>query len=50
VESIATSLPIDAAEDNDFAKVRELVPKNEALNGEATSLTRELGAEACARD
>jgi gas vesicle protein len=41
---------IDAAKDSDFAKVRELVWKNEALNKEANSVARELGAEACAED
>jgi hypothetical protein len=41
---------INAAEDNDFAKVRELAAKNEALNREANSIARELGAEACAED
>jgi gas vesicle protein len=41
---------IDAAKDSDFAKVRELVSKNEALNKEANSVARELGAEACAED
>jgi len=41
---------VDAAEDDDFAKVRELVSKNEALNKESRSITRELGAEACAKD
>lgn len=41
---------IDAAKDSDFAKVRELAAKNEALNREANSIARELGAEACAED
>jgi len=41
---------IDSARDNDFAKVRGLASKNEALNTEATSIMRELGAEACAED
>jgi gas vesicle protein len=41
---------IDAAKDSDFAKVRELVSKNEALNKEANSVARELGAEACVED
>ena len=41
---------IAAAKDNDVAKVRELASRNEALNKEATSITRELGAEACAED
>jgi hypothetical protein len=39
---------IAAARDNDVAKVREAASKNEALNTEATSIARELGAEACA--
>ena len=41
---------IHAARDDDFARVRELVAKNEALNKEANSIARELGAEACAQD
>jgi hypothetical protein len=41
---------IRAAQENDFAKVRELVPKNDALNEEARSITRDLGADACAQD
>ena len=41
---------IDSARDNDFAKARGLASKNEALNTEATSIMRELGAEACAED
>lgn len=39
---------IDAARENDVAKVRQLVSRNEALNKEATSIARDLGAEACA--
>jgi len=39
---------IDTAKSNDVAKVQELVSKNEALNKESRSITRELGAEACA--
>jgi hypothetical protein len=39
---------IDAARDSDFAKVRELDSKNDALNREAGSIARDLGAEACA--
>jgi hypothetical protein len=38
---------IDAAKDSDFAGVRELAARNEALNAQAESITRELGAEAC---
>jgi hypothetical protein len=41
---------VDAAKDNDVARVRELASKNEALNKEANSVMRELGAEACAED
>ena len=41
---------IDAAKDNDRAKVLELVPRNEALNREAGSTARELGANACAAE
>jgi ABC-type transporter Mla subunit MlaD len=39
---------VDAAQAKDVAKVNELVSKNEALNEEANSLTRKLGAKACA--
>jgi hypothetical protein len=39
---------IDAARDNDLAKARELVSKNEAVNKEASSIARDLGANACA--
>jgi hypothetical protein len=39
---------VAAARDNDVARVRELASKNEALNREATSIARGLGAEACA--
>jgi len=39
---------IDAARDGDFAKVRELDSKNKALNNEAGSIARNLGAESCA--
>jgi hypothetical protein len=39
---------IDAANDNDLAKVRGLDAKNKALNKEAESISRELGAKACA--
>ena len=38
---------IDAAKDGDFAKVRELAARNEALNTQAESITHELGAESC---
>jgi hypothetical protein len=41
---------IAAAKDGNVAKVRELASKNEALNKETTSITRELDAEACAED
>lgn len=41
---------IDAATNNDLAEVRELVAKNEAVNQEANSIARNLGAEACAGD
>jgi hypothetical protein len=41
---------IDAARDNDVAKVRELASKNEALNEEGSSIARGLGAEACAEE
>lgn len=39
---------IDAARDNDVAKVRQLASRNEAVNKEATSMARAVGAEACA--
>ena len=39
---------VEAAKANDFARVRELASKNEALNEEAASLTHELGAHSCA--
>ena len=38
---------VDAAKDNDFAEVRQLVSKNDALNKESNSIARELGAGAC---
>jgi hypothetical protein len=41
---------IAAAKDGNVAKVRELASRNEALNKETTSITRELGAKACAED
>jgi hypothetical protein len=41
---------IGAARDNDLAKVSALASKNEALNEDANSLARELGADACAED
>lgn len=41
---------IDAAKSGDVAEVRQLASKNQALNEEANSITRELGAEACAAD
>jgi len=39
---------VDAAKDNDVARVGELVSKNQALNKESGSIARKLGAEACA--
>jgi hypothetical protein len=39
---------IRAAEDGDLSSVRTLVSKNDALNTEASSIARRLGAEACA--
>lgn len=39
---------IDAAREKDVAKARELVSKNEAVNKEASSIARDLGANACA--
>jgi hypothetical protein len=38
---------INAAKAGDFGKLRELAAKNAALNRQAESITRELGAEAC---
>jgi hypothetical protein len=39
---------IEAAKDNDVAKVSALASKNEAVNQDANSVARRLGAEACA--
>jgi hypothetical protein len=39
---------VDAAKGSDIAKVRELASKNAALNKEASTIARELGAESCA--
>jgi hypothetical protein len=39
---------VAAAEQGDLAKVQQLASKNAALNEEANSITRELGAEGCA--
>jgi hypothetical protein len=39
---------IDAARDNDAAKVRQLVSRNQVVNKEAGSIARDLGANACA--
>lgn len=39
---------IDAAKDDDLAAVRRLASRNEVLNDEASSIMRELGADACA--
>jgi hypothetical protein len=41
---------VDAAKANDVMRVRELVPRNAALNTEADSIARDLGAESCAAD
>jgi hypothetical protein len=41
---------IAAATNNDLAKVRELDSTNQALNREASSIARDLGAEACAEE
>lgn len=41
---------VDAAQDNDFAKVRELDSENKRVNEEANSVMSELGANACAED
>jgi hypothetical protein len=39
---------IDAAKEDDLARVRQLDAKNRALNTTASSIARELGANACA--
>lgn len=39
---------VDAAKENDLAKVQQLASKNAALNKEANAIARELGAESCA--
>lgn len=39
---------VEAANADDLAKVQELVARNEALNENAGSIARELGATACA--
>jgi hypothetical protein len=39
---------IAAAKDGNIVQVRELASRNQALNKETTSITRELGAKACA--
>ena len=41
---------IEAAKDNDVAKVSALASKNEAVNQDANSVARKLGAEACAEE
>ena len=41
---------IEAARDNDVAKVSALASKNEAVNQDASSVARKLGAEACAEE
>lgn len=41
---------VDAAQDNDFAKVRELDSENKRVNMEANSIMSELGAEACSEE
>ena len=40
---------VDAASANDLARVGKLASMNAAVNEEASSVARELGAEACAR-
>jgi hypothetical protein len=39
---------IDAARNDDFAELRRLASKNEALNKESNLIAQELGADACA--
>lgn len=39
---------VDAAEAGDLARVQELASKNRAVNREASSIARDLGAEGCA--
>jgi hypothetical protein len=38
---------VEAAKGGDAARVQELVPRNAAVNKEAASIARELGAEGC---
>ena len=38
---------VAAARDNNFAEVRSLVERNDALNNESNAIARELGADAC---
>jgi hypothetical protein len=38
---------VTAARDNDFAEVRRLASRNDALNSESNSIAGELGADAC---
>jgi hypothetical protein len=39
---------VEAAREGDVARVRELVSRNQAVNEEAGSIARDLGANACA--
>jgi hypothetical protein len=41
---------VAAARDNDLDALQPLVAENQALNGEATEISRRLGATACAGD
>jgi hypothetical protein len=41
---------VDAAKNGDVVEVRQLAAQNQALNEEANSITRELGADACGND
>ena len=38
---------VDAATENAFAEVRQLVSKNDVLNKESNSIAPEIGADAC---
>jgi hypothetical protein len=38
---------VDATSERDFAEVRRLVSKNDALNKESRQIARDLGADAC---
>jgi hypothetical protein len=45
-QDVLTKL-VDAASENDLARIPQLVSKNDALNKESGSIAREIGASAC---